>query len=108
MKNKSLKKKMIISLTSSFALVVVFAVSNISSNASYISNNSLSLPSTTTNPKVVFITLNDKNANFGLREYPKVSTESNVLAKLKSGTKVTAYSESVVNEKITWVKVEKW
>ena len=106
MKDKAFKKKMITSLASSIALVAVCAASNISSKASYVSNNSLSLPSTTTNPKVAFITLNDKNANFGLRAYPKVSTESNVVAKLKSGTKVTAYSESVVNEKITWVKVK--
>lgn len=107
MKNKSFKNnKVIISAIGCCAFLSLFLAFNIRSHANPVSTNAISIPKTATNPKTSFITLKDKNAVFGLRIYPKVSTTNNVAARLKSGTKVIAYSETVVNEKITWVKVK--
>jgi len=106
MSNKSYKNKFLTIVLSCFAIALVFVGFNMRSNANTVSNNNLKLPTSTTNPTTKFITLNDKSAVFGLRKYPKVSTTSNVATRLKYGTKVTAYSESIINENITWIKVK--
>lgn len=76
------------------------------SKASSISSNSISIPKTASNPQTSYVSLKDPESVFCLRIYPKINTESNICAKLKEGTKVISYSETVVNENITWVKIK--
>ena len=106
MKIKYLNKKLIISAFSCIAFILLITTFSINSNANNTSNAQISVPKTTSNPKTAFITLKDKDAVFGLRIYPKRSTQFNVYDKLKDGTQVIAYSETVVNDNITWVKVK--